>query len=276
MNELNLIDKDLQNTIYQDCTISILLASDGYCLSIKDCSKERFMALKTFPGTYSIEDVKLSVEELEAEIWGNIVDLKVKNLIYATKNTIVVPQTFSDPAQLNDIMKFHFPSSIDCKIQSEEFKSISIAFLVNNSEFDNYINTFKPHNIHNMAMPLIKTALKYAESQDEDAVHVQVWGDYIDMVVIKNKSLALFNTYRCKSGNDMVYFILNAYKQLVLNPQTCSLMLSGWIVKNDNSIIQLNKFIKRMYFETLNPELKYSFHFQDSLPHYFIHFLNID
>ncbi len=275
MKQLNIFDKDLQKIEQQNCTISILLASDGYCFSIKDVSQERYMLLKTFPGDYKPDDVQISAEELMQAVWGNPKFIKTEHLIYSNRNCLLIPPAFDENTQLNEIVNFHFPVNFDKLTLKSRFDKYSMAYLVNTENHKKYIEIFKPEHIGNMAESLIKTALEYAEGQQNDAVHVQVWKSHFDLVVLKDKQLLMFNTYRYKTGNDIVYFILNAYKQLVLDPKHCALMLSGWLEKNDNAVIQLNKFIRNMYFETVNPHKKYSYHFQDSFPHYFIHFLNI-
>ncbi|MDA3911400.1 MAG: DUF3822 family protein [Bacteroidales bacterium] len=275
MKQLNIFDKDLQKTAAQNCTISILLAGDGYCFSIKDVSQDRYMLLKTFPGDYKPDDVKAEAEALMQLIWENPKLIKTEHLIYSNRHCLLIPPAFDEDTQLNDIVNFHFPVNFDKLTLKSRFDKYSMAYLVNAENHKKYVDIFRPEHVGNMAESLIKTALEYAEGQENNAVHVQVWKSHFDLVVVKNKQILMFNSYRYKSGNDIVYFILNAYKQLVLDPKQTALMLSGWIEKNDNAVIQLNKFIRNMYFETVNPQKKYSYHFQDSLPHYFIHFLNI-
>jgi len=275
MKQINIFDKDLQKTEQQNCTISILLASDGYCFSIKDVAQDRYMLLKTFSGNYKPEDVKSKAEELMQSIWGNLKLIKTEHLIYSNRHCLLIPPAFDEATQLDDIVNFHFPVNFDKLTLKSRFDKYAMAYLVDAECHKKYVDYFKPEHTENIAESFIKTALDYAEGQENDAVHVQVWESHFDLVVVKNKQLLMFNSYRYKSGNDIVYFVLNAYKQLVINPKDAALMLSGMIEKNDNAVIQLNKFIRNMFFETLNPQKKYSYHFQDSLPHYFIHFLNI-
>jgi hypothetical protein len=276
MKQLNLIDKDLQKLSYNNCSISILLASDGYCFSVKDDIGQRCMALVCIPGTPEPELVKQSYADLLSEIWDEPVSVNVRHLAYAERKTVVSPAVFADDEQVKDIMEFHFPNQMDSLCLKQNFDSYCFSYLVSEKDHQSFVEFFKPQKVSHLAVPLLRTGLKYAAAQETDSVYMQVWKDYFDLIVIREKKLALYNTYRYKSGNDIVYFVLNAYKQLILDPKTCPLMISGWIEKNDNAVVKLNKFIRNMYFETLNPEKKYSYRFQETLPHYFIHFLNLD
>ncbi|MEA1874932.1 MAG: DUF3822 family protein [Bacteroidota bacterium] len=275
MKQINIFDKDLQKTEQQNCTISILLGGDGYCFSIKDVAQDKYMLLKSFSGNYDPEDVKAKAEELMLSIWQNPKLIKTEHLIYSNRHCLLIPPAFDEPNQLNEIIDFHFPVNFDKLTLKSRFDKYSMAYLVNHENHKKYMDVFKPEHLGNIAESFIKTALDYAEGQENDAVYVQVWKSHFDLLVIKDKQVLMFNSYRYKSGNDIVYFILNAYKQLVVSPKDAALMFSGMIEKNDNAVIHLNKFIRNMFFETLNPQKKYSYHFQDSLPHYFIHFLNI-
>jgi hypothetical protein len=277
MNNISLIDKDLQRIDPNDCAMSILISQDGYCFSIKEKSPPRFLAFKSIAAdNYLPNDVILSHQNFLYEIWKTHPQLCVDNLVFATQSCFAVPEVFNDKQMLDDLIHFHFPSTKDFKYIRDEYNTINLLGLVNLAHYQEYNKLFSPKSIHNIAGSIVKTALHYTEHQNVDAVHVQVWKKYIEIVVIKDKKLLLYNTFRVHSGNDIAFFVLNIYKQLMLNPKTCAIMWSGAVEKFDISIVQLNKFIQNMYFETLNPEKKYSYRFQDTLPHYFIHFLNID
>lgn len=276
MKPLNILDKDLQKLEYQNITISILLANDGYCFSLKDTQTDRFLALQCTADDYTPDKVKQAADKLTETIWGEVKPLKVAHLLYAVKESMLVPPAFSEKQQLDTIMGFHFPVNPDIVNLKSEFDTYTLSFRVNDINHQAYIKHFAPKHTSHVMESLVKTALEYSQNQENDAVHVNVWNSYFDLIVVKDKKVQMVNSYQYHGSNDIVYFILNAYKQLMLDPKTCALMISGWIEKNDIAVIQLNKFVRNMFFETLNPHKKYSYHFQDTLPHYFIHFLNID
>ncbi len=276
MKQINLIDKDLKKLSSQYCSISILLAGDGYCFSVKDDSTQRYMALRCIDEMTDFDTLYQSYSDWLKEIWNEEIPLKVKHLAYANRETLVVPSVFSDDTQVSEIMNLHFPNQLGKQVLKHNFDSYCFTSLVDEKTHQSCLERFQPEKTSNLAVSLLSSALKYAETQDTDSVYLQVWDNYFELMVISDKKLALYNTYRYKTGNDVVYFVLNAYKQLMLNPKTCPLMMSGWLEKNDNVVVMLKKFIRHMFFETLNPERKYSYRFQDTMPHYFIHFLNLD
>ncbi|MBQ5458811.1 MAG: DUF3822 family protein, partial [Bacteroidales bacterium] len=78
------------------------------------------------------------------------------------------------------------------------------------------------------------------------------------------------------SANDMLYFIVNTFEQLGLSQEECEVAFSGFIDQDNLAIIHLKKFVRTVYFESINRDYKYFFRFQEFSPHYFYNFLNIN
>ncbi|MGM0624435.1 MAG: DUF3822 family protein [Bacteroidota bacterium] len=280
MQNIFVLDKNVKNTAHQNCTISILTGQDGYCFSVKDRQENRFMGLRSVSLDKAAEPAEV-IEGLEAfirDIWGEDKPVDIKHLVMAGAETLLLPKAFSQGNSLKEIMAFHFPDRTGKEIVSTSFpqQDFILAGLVDEHLKNTLEAKTMPQKTELSQASLIRSALKYTGQGKKEAVFVQVWKGYADMLVFKNGVPALFNTYAHRYGNDLVYYVLNLYKQLMLDPKNCPLMFSGWIDKNETAMVQLNKFIKNIYLETLNTEKKYSYQFQDIMPHYFVNFLNVD
>ncbi|MEA3448872.1 MAG: DUF3822 family protein [Bacteroidota bacterium] len=280
MQPIEIIDKNLQNTGFKNCAMSVLTGPDGCCFSIQDKKENKFMAFRSFHATSepSAKETDKNKKAFLTDIWGKDVAIPVQHVVYYSRDVLMLPNAFVEGEKLNDVMQFHYPNVVDKSLVLSEFpnQEYKLAGLVDEPMHKSLTDILRPASVELSAAALVKSALKYNNPKQPDAVFVQVWDSFAEMLVFSNGSPRLFNVYNWKKSNDLVYYVLNLFKQLVLDPKTCPVMFSGWIEKNDLALIQLNKFIKHIYLETLNPDKSYSYQFQDTRPHYFVNFLNFD
>ncbi|PLX06423.1 MAG: hypothetical protein C0596_18325 [Marinilabiliales bacterium] len=116
---------------------------------------------------------------------------------------------------------------------------------------------------------------KIAEDSDIGKMFVQVFDDFIEIIVLKESELKFYNTFSYKTNNDILYFIINVFEQLKLSQTETSIGFSGLIETDNLTILNLRKFVQIVYFESQNPYYKYFYKFQETAPHYFYNFLNI-
>jgi hypothetical protein len=280
MKPIEIVDKNLQNTGFDNYAMSVLTGLEGCCFSIQNKKEKKFMAFQSFPATpeMSAKEVCNNKKAFLTSIWGKDVPVAVQHLIYYSRDVLMLPNALVEGEKLDDVMQFHYPNVVDKSLVLSEFpnQEYKLAGLVDEQMHKELQNSLIPSSVELSAAALVKSALKYNNPKQPEAVLVQVWDSFAEMLVFSNGTPKLFNVYDWRKSNDLVYYVLNLYKQLVLDPKTCPVMFSGWIEKNDLALIQLNKFIKHIYLETLNPDKSYSYQFQDTLPHYFVNFLNFD
>jgi hypothetical protein len=280
MQKISVLDNDLKNITFQNCSISVLTGQDGYCFSVKDQQENRFMALQSYPGSeaYTASDVLNELGKFKETIWNKDADVPVSRLVFAVKDCMLLPKAFGSPEQLKSIVGFHYPAMAGKKILYTQFsgREYMLAGLVDAEMHAELKTKLNPKSVLLSPVALLDAAEKYTKNETKQAVYVQVWRDYAEMLAFSNDKPLLYNTTKYKTGNDLVYYILNLYKQLMLDPGKCPLMFAGFVEKNDTAVVQLNKFINHIFLETLNPDKNYSYTFQDTLPHYFVNFLNLD
>jgi len=280
MQKISVLDNDLKNSSFQNCSISVLSAQDGYCFSVKDQQENRFMVLRSYPGSdaHTASDIFTDLKEFKESIWNKDADVPVSRLVFAVKDCMLLPKAFGSPEQLKSIVGFHYPDRVGKKILYTGFsgRDYMLAGLVDADKHAELKSGLNPKSVILSPASLLDAAEKYTKNKTGQAVYVQVWSGYVELLAFSDDKPLLYNTTTYKTGNDLVYYMLNLYKQLMLDPKKCPLMFAGFVEKNDTAVVQLNKFIKHIFLETLNPDKNYSYTFQDTLPHYFVNFLNLD
>jgi hypothetical protein len=87
----------------------------------------------------------------------------------------------------------------------------------------------------------------------------------MDILVTENRKLVLANTFPYRSDEDVLYYTLNVYEQLRLNPETEQLTVAGISADMDVLTILLSKYIRNVAVATRLPVASYSYVF-DELP----------
>ena len=72
----------------------------------------------------------------------------------------------------------------------------------------------------------------------------------MELAIVKDQKLALYNIFELQDENDIIYFVLNAYKLTGLDPVTHSLFISGLLPKTSDAVNIVGKYIKNIRFYT--------------------------
>lgn len=98
----------------------------------------------------------------------------------------------------------------------------------------------------------------------------------LHIIDFKNKELQLCNAFTCNSPEDVVYFVLNAFRQLEYNHENRPLILMGGISQESEMYSLLRQYVKEITFLKRSPKLNYSEAVSAIPSHYFgHHYLNL-
>jgi hypothetical protein len=78
--------------------------------------------------------------------------------------------------------------------------------------------------------------------ENDSNMHIWLRPNFLDVVVIKNGNLQLINSFKYKTNEDFIYFVLNIYDKLFLDREHCKLSIHN--AKKRNDLIELvSKYI---------------------------------
>ena len=80
----------------------------------------------------------------------------------------------------------------------------------------------------------------------------------IEISVVENEQLQLFNIFEYHSKEDFIYYVLFVFEQLKLDVETTIIHLSGNIDKNDELFNLIYTYVRHVEFEKLNFSYNYS------------------
>lgn len=259
-------------------SLSILISQDGLSYSIYDIDDKKVQALVSMQFEVNkADEIRKFIENegLKDAQFENI------NIVYATRNVTIVPDVIFDENSAESIYALNRRISPNEGIRYSRLpKSQTVIIFAIEKGISSLLNELFPrYNLYPQSYPLIETGLtktKISEKPNRQRMLVQVFENFFEILVIDKGQIVNYNTYNYKSANDMLYFIVNTFEQLGLSQEECEVAFSGFIEQDNLAIIHLKKFVRTVYFESINRDYKYFFRFQEFSPHYFYNFLNIN
>ena len=259
-------------------SLSILISQDGLSYSIYDIDDKKVQALVSMQfEANKADEIRRFVESegLKDTQFENI------NIVFATRNVTIVPDAIFDENSAESIYALNRKISPNEEIRYARLPKSQtvIIFAIDKNIVALLDEMFPRYNLYPQSYPLIKTSLtkkKISEKPNRQRMMVQVFEDFFEILVIDKGQIANYNTYAYKSSNDILYFIINTFEQLGLQPEECEIAFSGFIEQDDLAVLHEKKFVRTVYFESLNSDYKYFYRFQEFSPHYFYNFLSIN
>ncbi|WP_245977221.1 DUF3822 family protein [Ichthyenterobacterium magnum] len=190
-------------------------------------------------------------------------------IIYKNELSSLVPKALFSENNLADYLKFNTKILKTDYITYDELpinKSVNVYVpLVN---INNYIfESYGAFDYKHASTLFIDTLLQKKTYLKKDAIYINADAYSIEIVVLKNSKIQLYNTFEYGTKEDFIYYILFVIEQLKLNPEEINAVLSGQIAKDDELYNIVYKYIRHVAF--VNPE--YTYNYNESMQPDFTH-----
>ena len=232
MVEFEYLDETLDINATTSYHLSIQAGPDGFSFTLLDIQRNKYVALKNYAPSEKAESgtdplwfksVFKSDEFLKKEY-------KSVALVWVTQNSTLVP----DPLFKKDNLKDYFTFNQDL-LDSEEilFNKIQRTdawslYPIPSQVIRFFREQFPAVHIFHQSVPFINSLLQVQRNGSSgNQVFVHLYGNLFDIVVIRGKSLKLYNSFSYKHVNDLLYFVLYIFEQLKLPPKGTPVTLSG-------------------------------------------------
>ena len=236
------IVKDLNKNPY---SLSIRFSSDGFSLYIFDENQsqlsERNVALESIPETKdAFIDILSGVDELS-------LNFSSVRLIFESELYSVIPlAVYSEQDELALFSLHHNGiKPTECILKNELLAWDAVLLFsvpaVIQSVFSDVLPEVKiEHHIYTFVSDFVAL-------ENDSNMHIWLRPNCLDVVVIKKGNLQLVNSFKYKTNEDFVYFVLNIYDKLSLDREQCKLSIHNASKKND--LIELaSKYISHCKF----------------------------
>ncbi|NRD21453.1 DUF3822 family protein [Winogradskyella eckloniae] len=235
----------------KELSIQINLNGLSFCILNRTTNKVEFLKTIDFEQKQLPEAV---LNHLKKELSSNTVFSDEFNdvlVIHQNELSALVPEKLFNHENKVDYLKFN------SKILSNDYITedhISVNQTVNvyvpYVNINNYIfDTFGAFVYKHSSSILIDSFLQKPQAPDEKpVVYINVNKNSMELLVIENNELQLFNVFEYHSKEDFIYYVLFVFEQLKLDVETTTTLLCGNIVIGDENFVMLYLYIRNVLF----------------------------
>lgn len=235
--------------------LSIQFSLDGFSFCITTVHTQEFILFTEYSFSKPAPTPAVLLDNI-SEIFIEDKDLQADfneiNVIHKNQLATVVPNEYFDKNELKTYLDYTIKTLENDHIVFDELavinaKNVYIPFVnINNYLFQNFGSfVFKHHSTI-----LIEKLLSYHEKNTDKHFFVNVSSKDIDIIVIKNNALTLYNSFSFNTKEDFIYYILFVAEQLEMNPEEFSLTFLGAITKDSELYDIAYKYVR--YIEFIN------------------------
>ena len=239
--------------------LSIQFNLDGFSFSVYNIISKK----EVYFHEYEFKNSQVTPENLLLKIKDIFnTDTQLQNdfssviVIHQNNLSVLVPNRYFNKKELASYLNFNIKKlTIDYiafdHLEGLESKNIYIPYVnINNYLFQNFGEFDYKHH----STVLIEKLLN-STNNIEKTMFVNVSKTSLDIVVLENNQLILFNTFSYNTKEDFIYYILFVAEQLNLNVNEFSLHFTGKVNLEDAIYKITYKYIKNLYFLESNNTL---------------------
>lgn len=218
------------------------------------------------------------ISHLEKKNWDELVltladfrgfDLKefyAIRIMVHEPNFALVPDNLFDLTDMKAYLKINHPPRINSKALSNRIliANAVCVFSIHQGLYDLLRKKFPGADFCHTSLPFCNMAL----NSNIDGCFVQRYEKSLELAVVKNNKLEMYNIFEVSNDNDLTFFILSAYKSAGLNLNQHLLTVAGIQAKDSEALNQVHKYIKNINFYC--PE--YLISSENTIPEYPSHY----
>lgn len=219
-----------------------------------------FCVLDSISNTIIKQESTLFAEELNPyEVLKNLTALIEKNelsklsfseVTVIHRNTLfsLVPKALFNEKEIANYLKFNTKILANDHIAFDEILNFDIMNVyVPFININNYIyELFGDFEYQHHGTVLIQSLLNNFDGTKEPICYVHILEKQLDITVIENKKLVLYNSFNYTTKEDFIYYILFVLEQLNLDAETLKLKLFGDVEEGDSLYNLCYKYIRNV------------------------------
>ncbi|APY07029.1 hypothetical protein BWZ20_01365 [Winogradskyella sp. J14-2] len=260
----------------KELSIQVNLNGLSFCILNRTINTIEYLNKIAFSAKLNPFDV---LNRLKTELSANSVfsdTFDAVTIIHQNELSTLVPKALYDESNKADYLKFNTKIlKTDYITHDDVAVNKSINVYIPYININNYIfETFGEFTYKHSSTVLLDAVLQKAGESHNTEVYLHVNKTMIEITVVENKKLQLFNVFEYHSKEDFIYYVLFVFEQLNLDVETTVLQISGTIDKNDKLYHLLYTYIRHVEFERNNFNFKYSENIVTSKLHHYHLILN--
>lgn len=233
------------------CDLSIQLSLDGFSFCITKQYTQEIICLEQYQfqqkPSNPFEHLKFA-EQLIQSIDVLQHSFHAIKVCHTNNLASLVPNSIFKEEQAASYLAYNIRVLKDDFISHDEISHTDIVNVyVPFVNFNNFLfEKYGSFNFKHSATIFIQSILKQAKNTSNNQVYVNLEHGTMEIIVLKNNSLQLYNSFQISSKEDFIYYILFTTEQLQLNPEVFELVLMGTITPTDAYFKMAKNYVRHV------------------------------
>ena len=276
MHEVNFVDEtfDLNRTTEYDLSIQVGL--DGFSFCILDRGPKKFIVLQHIP--LIVGKLQFLVKKIET-IFDQEPKLRATyrsvSVSWSTNKATLLPKDLADEQVVAKIAALTNEIGRNEELAVNDLPGFNQQLIFSYpKELMTLLNgKFTEFSFIHKSVPLLACAVEQ-RNENKNTLVINFEKQYVRMIVLKDRQIALYNSFYFKNEADFLYYTLNICHTLQIDPERDELLIGGYVADDSGYIRQLKKFVSNVYFLNPSESFNYSHTFNKVQKHQFISLLN--
>jgi Protein of unknown function (DUF3822) len=266
-----LFDETLDINATENYELSVELSSHNLSFCILDGIRNKYILLRSFLP----ENQKKFTPDQMREIISNDDFLKRKykkiHCVLSSPRFTLVPEALYDPGRKDEYFSFNHAISESSLILTDRLKDPDSYLLFAVSKpYAELVREFFPGSVtlHHLR-PLFVQIRNERKSAGDNYIHAHIEADNFDLIIFSNNTLQLCNSFLYRNVSDILYHILNVFRNLNIKQEE-TIILSGQVEKFDDLSSNLSFYIRHIKYAGLTGNFTFSYVFNEISFHRYI------
>ncbi len=273
---LELFDETLDINSTENYELSIQVSPDGFSFCLLDTIRNKFVLIRAYEPevnkSYNADHIKKLISKDDFLMKR----FKKVNIVMPSKKFTLVPAPLFDPGKKDEYFTFnHIKEDSDLIITNrisdpEAFLIFSISKPINDLVYSYYPGMYPFHHIK----PLVEHISHSRKNVNGNYIHIHVERDYFNLIIFNNNMLKFCNTFNYRNITDILYFVLNVFKNLEIKQEE-TIYFSGLTEKYDDLSSNFSIYVRNIKFADPSGNFTFSYVFNDTELHRYLNLFTI-
>ncbi|MEI6048753.1 MAG: DUF3822 family protein [Bacteroidota bacterium] len=268
---LELFDETLDINSTENYELSVQVSPDGVSFSLLDTIRNKFVLLRAFEPEENKYFNANKINELFSK--DDFLTKHYKKVYFITPcpKFILIPAPLFDPAKKDEYFTFNHIKEDGNMIVANKVSDpdAHLVFSVSKPVSD-LINSYYPesHPLHHIK-PLFSHIFHSRKSVHGNYIHIHIERDFFNLIIFDHNALKFCNTFNYRNITDILYYVLNVFKNLDINQEE-TIYFSGLTEKYDDLSSDFSIYVRNIKFAGPSGNFSFSYVFNDTELHRFI------
>lgn len=273
---LELFDETLDINSTENYELSVQVSPDGLSFCVLDLIRNKYVLIRSFePDENKYLSAGMVSETISKDDFLTKKYKKVRVVMPSSKFTLV-PAPLFDPGKKDEYFIFNHLKEDNEVIISNKIPDPDTFLLFSAlTPFTDLVKSFFPE-----ALPFhhIKPLLRHISHDNKNGnghyIHINVERDFFDLIIFEKNLLKLCNTFSYRNVSDILYYVLNAFKNLGINQEE-TVHFSGHTGKYDDLTSNFAIYVRHIVFAVPTGNFTFSYVFNDLDLHRYLNLVTL-